>query len=96
MEGYSVIEAEDGQEGLSKASEQNPHLIITDLNMPKLSGVCLIKLLREQERFKNMPIVAITAHGSERANEAREAGADIVLAKPLMLDLLALVVRELL
>lgn len=96
MEGYVATGAEDGRDGLNKISEEDPDLMITDLCMPKLAGVELIKLVRELEKYKKLPIVAISAFGSGESNEAREAGADIVLRKPLALDLLALVVKELL
>ena len=95
-EGYKVFEAENGLEGLKKASECNPDLVITDLNMPMMNGVEMIRALRELGDFNCLPIVVLTADGAPETAGARLAGADLVLHKPTPLRFIADSVRLLL
>ncbi|HYP29862.1 MAG TPA: response regulator [Blastocatellia bacterium] len=94
LQGHEVSGAEDGQEGLDRIKEDRPDLILTDLSMPRLNGVELIRRVRGDSGLAGMKIIAITAHGSGDANEARRAGADIVLHKPTPLDSLADIVKQ--
>ena len=87
MEGFDVITAQDGQDGISAARTERPDLIITDLNMPRLNGIEMIKILRGQRDFDDVPIVALTAYGSELAHKAVEAGANHSMRKPVAFDL---------
>lgn len=61
--GYRVITAEDGEEGLALALEQRPALVITDYQMPLLSGVALCQRLRDDERTSQTPALMLTARG---------------------------------
>lgn len=61
--GYRVIKARDGQEGLQKALEQNPDLIILDVQMPKMDGMEVLRALRAEGR--DTPVILMTFHGSE-------------------------------
>ncbi|MGD8464536.1 MAG: response regulator [Anaerolineae bacterium] len=80
-EGYNVITALDGKEGLSKALAERPHLIITDLKMPRLSGLEMMAALRQQD--VDIPVILTTFYGSEQAAiEAFRLGAKDYLVKP--------------
>lgn len=84
MYGFEVREATDGREALDSVDEFRPHLVLTDLMMPVMDGVELIKRLREVPATRNLPIVAITADATELAErQAREAGAMDVITKPI-------------
>ena len=61
--GFNVITAEDGEEGLSKALECHPDLVITDYQMPFMSGLDLCIKLKEQDETKNIPALMLTARG---------------------------------
>jgi two-component system cell cycle response regulator DivK len=85
-EGYYVIAAKDGREGLRLAREESPELIITDLHMPHLSGVELIAQLRSLSGFENTPILAMTAYDSREESRAIEAGASFSVMKPVSIE----------
>jgi two-component system, cell cycle response regulator DivK len=94
LEGFSVEGASDGQEGLRKAVELLPDIIITDLYMPIMDGRETIQRLRADERTRRIPIIACT--GGEAPSGAHDCRADVLLAKPCPLDTLLLEVRQLL
>ena len=94
-EGHQVIEAEDGEEGLHKALEEKPPLILTDISMPRMNGVDMIHNLRREPDFADVKIIALTAHGSSTANDAKRAGADAVVRKPAPPDSITEVIRQL-
>ena len=94
--GFTVVDALDGEEGLYKAHAEHPDLIITDIGMPHLDGIGMIRELRAQSYFKELPIVALTSYGRKQRDEALEAGANCVLKKPSALDSLVTAVQELL
>ena len=79
-EGYTVITAADGEEGVQKAMEENPDLILLDLMMPKMDGYEVCKKIREK---KNTPIIMLTAKSDER-DELRgfDLGIDEYITKP--------------
>lgn len=81
--GHTVYTAEDGREGLKFISLDPPDLVITDLNMPNLDGIEMIKTLRGQPECEELPVIVVTAHGSEKMGEAVEAGASEALHKPI-------------
>jgi len=93
--GYDVVLAADGHEGLDKAAEASPNLIITDIAMPRLDGLRLIQLLRTMPAFRYLPILAITSFGTERAAEALKVGANQALARPVRNELLLQSVKSL-
>ena len=96
LEAYRVITAEDGLVGLNKAETEQPDLIITDINMPNLNGIEMIKLIRNQSPVREVPILAITAYGSTVAAEALAAGADRATTKPIEFDSLIEGIKQLL
>jgi CheY-like chemotaxis protein len=96
LESFTVITAEDGRMGLNMAEAESPDLILTDINMPNLNGIEMIRLLREQPRFRTLPIMAITAYGHTVATEAIAAGADQAATKPVEFESLIGGIRQLL
>jgi CheY-like chemotaxis protein len=94
--GFSVITAEDGLEALEVVKEVQPDLILTDIHMPNIDGIELTKQLREQFKSTSLPIVILTAFGSEMISKAIEAGADGAVQKPLHLDSLLTLVKQIL
>jgi two-component system, chemotaxis family, chemotaxis protein CheY len=81
--GYQVSQAEDGQAGLTVLSSLNVDGVITDLNMPKLDGIGLIKALRADPRFKTTPILMLTTESDPaKKTQGRDAGATGWIVKP--------------
>jgi len=81
--GYQVDTAYDGQEGLKKAREQKPDIILLDLMLPKLDGYKVCRLLKFDERYKHIPIMILSARTQEGdQNLAHEMGANRFLTKP--------------
>ncbi|MCI0485398.1 MAG: response regulator [Blastocatellia bacterium] len=96
LESFAVVTAADGRAGLQMAASECPDLIITDINLPELSGIEMIKALRRQPEFGDVPIMALTAYGSNIASEALEAGADCAETKPIEIDSLIGSIQKLL
>ncbi|WP_072619838.1 response regulator [Spirulina major] len=81
--GYPVCTARNGAEGYSVLEEQRPKLIISDLMMPKVSGLDLIRMVRANEELRGIPIILLTAKADEMSRiEGTEQGADAYLSKP--------------
>lgn len=95
-EGFTVITAADGREGLYLARAEKPDLIITDLNMPQLNGIALVRELRAEPQFKDLPIIVMTAFGKQDRDDAIRAGADRAVNKPTHFESLIEDVNELL
>src|SRR5437660_3166772 len=74
-EGFDVFTAEDGKAALQYLSQSHPDVILTDLMMPEIDGVELIKKIRGSAEFANTPIVAMTAYGNGYMSLANKAGA---------------------
>ena len=96
LSGLNVILAADGQEGLEQAEQEVPDLIITDIAMPRLNGLGLIQELRKRPDLKDIPILAVTSYGMEKAMEAIKSGANRALARPVQNHLLLVFVFDLL
>ena len=86
---YEVLTAADGEEGIWLAERERPDLILMDLSLPVIDGWEATRRLKANEAFKNIPIIALSAHammGDEQ--KARQCGCDDYLSKPLHEDLL--------
>lgn len=92
LHGYEVLEANDGREALDCIDSFRPQIVVTDLMMPVMDGVELIKRLRANPDTADLPVVAITADATAHAEaRARAAGAVDFIVKPI--DLPALLER---
>ena len=81
--GYEVVTAEDGEEGLAAALEHVPDLVITDYQMPFMSGMELCLSMREHERLREVPAIMLTARGFSLGTEPMEqARVTAVISKP--------------
>ena len=81
--GYTVESASDGQEGLKKAREIKPDVILLDLMLPKLDGYKVCRLLKFDDRFKHIPIIILSARTQEGDQTlALEMGANRFVTKP--------------
>jgi len=81
--GYEVIEACDGRDALTKLDGTKVHLIISDVNMPNLDGIGLVKEVKQNPQYKFTPIMMLTTESGENMKQkGREAGAKAWLVKP--------------
>lgn len=81
--GYEVIEACDGKDALGKLDGQKIHLIISDLNMPNMNGIELVKEIKKMPAYKFTPIIMLTTESQEeRKMEGKAAGAKAWVVKP--------------
>ena len=81
--GYSVVEAEDGEEALALAGRQQFDAVITDHNMPRMDGLTLVRSLRSTDGYASTPIMLLTTESSaEMKQKGREAGATGWMVKP--------------
>ena len=97
--GYEVIEAEDGVIGLDMARNQSPHLIVLDIMLPKMDGYKVSRLLKFDEKYRNIPIVMLTARSQQNDRETGlTVGSDAYVTKPYkpqeMLDIIAKLLAE--
>jgi len=80
---FQVIKAYDGQAGLDKARSDKPDLIILDLMLPKIDGYKICRMLKSDEKYKNIPIILFTAQAQDLEKDLGEdSGADAYITKP--------------
>jgi two-component system chemotaxis response regulator CheY len=95
--GYAVTEAGDGVDGLAKAAETRFDMIVTDLNMPNMDGLTMIRELRQQPAQTGIPIIFLTTESdADMKAQAKAAGATGWLVKPFVPDQLVKVARKVL
>ncbi len=95
--GHEVVEALDGKDALQKAQKAQADLVITDVNMPNLDGIALVKALRSLESYKFTPILLLTTESAlEKKQEGKNAGATGWLVKPFNPDQLLATVKKVL
>lgn len=83
--GYELAMAADGLEAVQKAQDLMPDLILMDVWLPKMDGLEATRRLRQDQRTRSIPIIALTAHGLASARtKALEAGCDAVITKPFL------------
>lgn len=81
--GYDVIEASDGREALSKLTGQKVHLIVSDVNMPNMDGITMVREIKKLPAYKFTPIMMLTTESQpEKKAEGKAAGAKAWLVKP--------------
>lgn len=81
--GYEVIEGADGQEGLNQLDGKKVHLIISDVNMPNMNGIEMVKKIKEMAQYKFTPIIMLTTEsGEELKDQGRSAGVKAWMVKP--------------
>lgn len=86
MEGYEVEHAIDGMVGYNAAASAPPDLIVTDIQMPRMDGIEMIRRIRQSQACKSIPIIVMSAYGQRRITDALAAGADGIVEKPIDLD----------
>jgi two-component system, chemotaxis family, chemotaxis protein CheY len=95
--GYAVQQAANGAEGLSKARSAAVDLVLTDLNMPVMSGIEMIREIRKLPVCKGVPIIFLTTESAPAMKaEAKAAGATAWITKPFNQDQLLALVRKVL
>jgi len=94
LEGWDVLIAYNGEEGLNQARKESPDLILLDLMLPKLDGYKVCRLLKFDERYKHIPILMLTAKTQEKDKIlGKETGADEYITKPFNIDELMIKVK---
>lgn len=97
LSGYSVIAAENGEQALSMLKKYQPHLLISDVKMPKKDGYELVKSIRQFPEYRLLPVILLTDYKNtiERIR-GYQVGCDIYLPKPFEMDELGAIIRNLL
>ena len=81
--GFRVLQAEDGIDGLEVLKTENPDVIVTDINMPRLDGFGFIEALRRDVERRAMPVLVLTTEAdAEKKSRAKAAGATGWIVKP--------------
>ena len=95
--GYNVIEACDGKDALLKITDAEINMIITDLNMPNMDGIELIRNVRSNAKFKFLPIIMLTTESqNEKKTEGKNVGATGWIVKPFRPEQLVAVIKRVL
>jgi two-component system cell cycle response regulator DivK len=82
--GFTVVEATDGEKGVEMAKEIKPHLILLDIQLPKMDGYAVARELRKNGELANTPIIAVTSYAMVGDRErVLDAGADDYIEKPI-------------
>jgi CheY-like chemotaxis protein len=97
QQGYRVVTATNGEEAVSVAAYTLPNLILMDVSMPQLDGLGATRRIREQEALREIPVIAVTAFGTEGFQRAAyDAGVSGYLTKPIDFDRMHRLVARLL
>lgn len=93
--GYTCFVAYDGEEAMQVIRTENPALILLDIMLPKLNGFQVCRLLKFDERYRQIPVIMLTARAQERDRLlGKETGADAYVTKPFDLPELLRVVER--
>lgn len=96
-EGYTVETAEDGKSGIEAVHALHPDLILLDMSMPEMTGFDVTRILKNDDKTKDIPILAVTAaNTSADMEEFHELGGDRHMGKPISADTLLEIVKDLL
>lgn len=83
-EGFDVLKAEDGEEGIRMVRKHVPDLVLLDIMMPNMDGMEVLEIIRADERMKRIPIIFLTARGDEKTEvEGLDKGGDDYITKPI-------------
>jgi two-component system alkaline phosphatase synthesis response regulator PhoP len=83
-EGFDVLKAEDGEEGIAVARKHSPDLILLDIMMPKMDGLEAVEVIRNDDELSPIPIIFLTARGDEKTEvEGLDKGGDDYITKPI-------------
>lgn len=97
MSGYSVLTAADGLEALAMVEAYHPHLMVTDIVMPRMNGYELVRRVRQHPALRLLPVIFLTARNkTEERIQGYQSGADLYLPKPFELKELGAAIRNLL
>lgn len=95
--GHEVTDAVDGADALEKAKADTFDLVLSDVNMPNMDGIALVKALRELSAYKFTPILMLTTEsGSDKKMEGKQAGATGWIVKPFNPDQLLSTIKRVL
>lgn len=95
--GFDVVEAENGKVALEKAKGQQFDLVISDVNMPVMDGISLIKELRSLPEYKFIPLLMLTTEsGDDKKTQGKSAGATGWIVKPFNPDQLLATIKKVL
>lgn len=95
--GYSVVEAVDGRDGLDKLKADRVNLIISDVNMPNMDGIAMIKEVKELPNYKFTPVIMLTTESGQKVKDmGKEAGVKAWMVKPFKPDQMVQAVKTLL
>lgn len=95
--GYDVLEASDGVEALQVAQKGSVDLVLSDVNMPNMDGITLIKELRNLDNYKYTPMLMLTTEsGDDKKSEGKQAGATGWIVKPFNPEQLLKVIQKVL
>lgn len=93
--GYEIVEASNGVDALEKLKKRQIHMLITDVNMPELDGIGLVKKVRENPLYRFIPIIILTTESQgDKKREGKVAGATGWIIKPFSPDQLIAVVKK--
>ena len=82
--GYNILQTKDGMEALQLARQHHPDLILMDIQLPEVSGLEVTKWLKEDDKLKSIPVIAVTAFAMKGDEEKiREGGCEAYIAKPI-------------
>jgi CheY-like chemotaxis protein len=96
-QGYRVVTAVNGEDAVNVATQMLPNLILMDINLPTLDGLGATRRIRENDTLREVPVVAITAFGTEGFQRAAyDAGVSGYLTKPIDFDRMHLLIARLL
>lgn len=81
--GYDVLEGSDGQDALTKLDGRKIHLIVSDVNMPRMDGIAFVSAVKAHPNYRFTPVIMLTTEGADAKKEAgRAAGAKAWIVKP--------------
>ncbi|MGE0701213.1 MAG: response regulator [Hyphomicrobiaceae bacterium] len=93
--GYATLQARSGTEALQLARERSPSLILMDIQLPEVSGLEVTKWLKEDERLRDIPVVAVTAFAMKGDEERiRQGGCEAYISKPITISTFIATVRR--